>query len=317
MISVAATLRNGKRTSYSNYGTTVKISAPGGTCAGFPCTASDTGGILSTYNAGTTTPGANSYNYLDGTSMAAPHVAGVASLLLSVNPSLSPAQVLSILQSTATPFPGGKCDDVTPTKTCGAGIVDAGGAVALAKGLLNLAPRVFTPLVALNMSTGTGAIANGDFEAGVVDWLASSAVNPDDPLIYEKSDLPTALIPHSGNWSVWMGGYSGYAESASLRQTVTVPASKPYLVYYQIIYGGETNCANDYVRVLVDNTEVPNSRVGVCNAKTIGDWSKRSLNLGAYAGKQITLIFAFRADNSAHVPTSSVFIDDVSFSATP
>jgi serine protease len=319
VIAVGATLRNGKRTSYSNYGSVVTISAPGGICAGFPCTTSDTGGILSTYNAGTTTPSANTYNYLDGTSMATPHVAGVASLMLSVNPFLSPAQVLGIMQNTATPFPGGRCDDVTPTKTCGAGIVNAGAAVVLAKGLLNITPRIFVPLVGVNVPGGT--IANGGFEAGAVDWLATSAANPEDPLIYAKGgspSLPTALTPHGGTWTAWMGGYAaGVPEDASLRQTMTVPAGKPYFVFYQIVYGGETNCANDYMRVLVNGTEVAGSRVGVCNAPAYGAWVKRSLNLSAYAGQQITLAFAFRADSSTHSPASSVFIDDVSFSTTP
>lgn len=320
VISVAATLRNGKRTSYSNYGSIVKIAAPGGICDS-SCTLSDVDGILSTYNAGVTTPGANTYNYLDGTSMATPHVAGVASLMLSVNPNLSPAQVLSIMQSTATPFPGGACDS-TAGKTCGAGIVNAGAAVALAKGLLNVTPRVFAPLVAVNVPASTRVIANGDFEAGAVDWIPSSVADTDDPLIYRKGgspSLPIALTPHSGNWAAWMGGYpASVSEDASLSQTVTVSADKPYLVYYQIIYGGEANCAADYVRVLVDNTEIAASRTGICNTdKYSTTWTKRSLNLSAHAGKTVTIAFAFHADSSTHSPASSVFIDDVSFSATP
>jgi serine protease len=123
VISVAATNRSGGRASYSNYGTIVKIAAPGGAQS----VANDPNGVLSTLNTGTTTPVADSYQYYQGTSMAAPHVAGIASLMLSANPSLTPALVLSNIQSTARAFPGSGC---TPSTPCGAGIIDAAAAVS-------------------------------------------------------------------------------------------------------------------------------------------------------------------------------------------
>lgn len=49
-----------------------------------------------------TTPN-NSYEFNDGTSMATPHVAGVAALMLSANPALTPAQVEEIIVQTANP----------------------------------------------------------------------------------------------------------------------------------------------------------------------------------------------------------------------
>ncbi len=120
VITVAATNRNGYRSYYSNYGSVVEISAPGGE------TTVSSNGVLSTLNSGTTAPSTESYAFYQGTSMATPHVVGVASLMLSVNPSLTPAQVNNILRSTARAFPvGGTCT----TSNCGAGIVDAAAAV--------------------------------------------------------------------------------------------------------------------------------------------------------------------------------------------
>ena len=121
VITVAATGRNGSRASYSNYGSKVEISAPGGN----PNDASDPG-ILSTINTGTTSPAADTYAYYMGTSMATPHVTGVVSLMFSLNPSLTPSQVLQILQSTARPFPAGSTCN---TSLCGSGMLDAAAAV--------------------------------------------------------------------------------------------------------------------------------------------------------------------------------------------
>lgn len=123
VIAVAATARNGGRASYSNFGSRIAIAAPGG---------GGSGGILSTLNAGLTAPGADSYANFQGTSMATPHVAGTVSLMLSVNPALTPVQVRQLLQSSARAFPTGTGSDCT-TALCGAGIVDAGAAVAAAR----------------------------------------------------------------------------------------------------------------------------------------------------------------------------------------
>ena len=85
------------------------------------------------YNSGTTSPGADSYFIGAGTSNAAPHVAGVAALLLSINPTLSPAQIRSILQSSARPFPAGSWCTSSGIGLCGAGLLDAHAAIAGAR----------------------------------------------------------------------------------------------------------------------------------------------------------------------------------------
>ena len=122
VITVAATNRSGGRASYSNFGSKVEISAPGGQQS----FSNDPNGILSTLNTGTQGPVADTYIYYQGTSMATPHVTGVVSLMFSLNPALTPAQVLIILQNTARPFPGGSnCN----TSLCGSGMLDAATAV--------------------------------------------------------------------------------------------------------------------------------------------------------------------------------------------
>lgn len=64
-----------------------------------------------------------------GTSFAAPHVSGVVGLMLSANPNLTPIQIRTILEQTATPF-------TLPVENAGAGIVNAAEAVRIAFELL-------------------------------------------------------------------------------------------------------------------------------------------------------------------------------------
>jgi serine protease len=115
VITVAATGSTGKRSSFSNSGSSVEISAPGES-------------IYSTMNLGSTLPSGYTYVNYQGTSMATPHVAGVIALMLSREPNLTADEVLSRLQLSATGFSGGACDSVS-SKTCGNGIVNAGSAV--------------------------------------------------------------------------------------------------------------------------------------------------------------------------------------------
>lgn len=128
VITVAALDRTGNRAFYSNFGNVVEIAAPGGEVRletdppGSRTTPQN--GILSTLNDGLTVPANPNYVTYMGTSMAAPHVAGVVALMLSRNPALTPAQVLAELQSNARPIPG-SCSG-----GCGAGLVDAAATVA-------------------------------------------------------------------------------------------------------------------------------------------------------------------------------------------
>lgn len=137
VITVAATTKTGRRARYSNYGPAVEIAAPGGNADGVEPD------ILSTLNNGATGPNPSGYNYASyaGTSMATPHVSGVASLMLSVNAALTPAQVMSKIQTTARTFPtpGPACNPTPQASTCncttalcGAGILNAAAAVASA-----------------------------------------------------------------------------------------------------------------------------------------------------------------------------------------
>ncbi len=121
VISVGASDNTGRRAFDSNTHPRVTLSAPGT-------------GILSLANDGTRAPGAAAYGMTSGTSFAAPQVSGVVSLMLAVNPRLSPRDIADILKRTAR-FP----EVAQTTRSCrvipaGRGILDARAAINAAAG---------------------------------------------------------------------------------------------------------------------------------------------------------------------------------------
>jgi serine protease len=143
-LTVAATGGNGDAASYTNFGALVDLAAPGGQGGDI-----DTR-VYSTLNAGATTPGEPSYGAYRGTSMAAPHVAGVAALVAAVRPGVTPDELDAILTSTARPFAAGtRC----ATIDCGTGILDAGAAI-------DAIGRVLA-IDSISTVVSTGAIVDG------------------------------------------------------------------------------------------------------------------------------------------------------------
>lgn len=239
VITVAATNRSGGRAYYSNYGAVVDVAAPGGDAR----TAG--GGILSTLNAGATAPGADSYAFYQGTSMATPHVAGVVALMLAKNPNLTPDEVEAKLKSSARAFP-------VACSGCGSGIVDAAAALGAAGGgtvavTQNEAEANNTTATANPVST-SGTTVNGvmgsaaDSDYFVVQLPAgktlSSTLTPG-----ASADYDLYVYNSAGTQIAKSENGSGAVDSASVTNTGTGAIARYVRVVY---YSGGTGAGGAY-----------------------------------------------------------------------
>ena len=240
----------GSKVGYSSIGPQVAISAPAGNCVNlngnclYP--------ILTTINAGTTTPSSNTYsdgtNYSVGTSFATPIVAGAAALMLSVNPNLSPAEVKAKLQATARPFPTSGATDASvttcqapssieqlecycTTSTCGAGLLDVGAAVA-AVAPVSVAP----PTAAISASNttptagdtvtlnSTGSAANGGRSIASYQWAITSGGTLASISGASTGSTLTLLTSAAGSVTVSLTVTDSAGASGTTTSTVNVQA---------------------------------------------------------------------------------------------
>lgn len=136
VITVGATDGIGGRAPYSNFGTRVDVMAPGGNVQ-VDLIGEDNALVPDGRPDGVLSLSKDDQNgqfigrFLNGTSMAAPHVAGVVSLMKAVNPDLTFDKALTILRNTAKPLSAQQCNRPAATD-CGTGLIDAEAAVKAA-----------------------------------------------------------------------------------------------------------------------------------------------------------------------------------------
>jgi len=265
--AVASTTSTDARSSFSNYGTWVEAAAPGSS-------------IYSTWiNSG--------YNTISGTSMATPHVAGLAGLLASQG--LTNSQIKQRICDTSDRISG-----TGSLWTCGR--INAYRAVSGSGGGT---PTPTPPPTATPPPSGGERVVNGGFENGTSPWVQSSANG------YQLID---ATRPHSGARSVWLCGYNNCNDT--IYQTLTVPANGT-LSYWWYMTTQETTHPWDYMRVRLYNT----SGTLLTTLRTWNDgsgantWRQDTISLASYAGQTVRLHFGGTTDGSL---TTSFFVDDVS-----
>ena len=232
VISVAAVDANANRAPYSNFGSTVDVAAPGGDTSVDLDHDGYADGVLSTLmddSGASLTP---IFAFYQGTSMACPHAAGVAALMLAVDPTLTPAEIETILKDTATDLGTPGRDDLY-----GAGLIHAERAVLVASG----AAPSGTPVLALSplaVAFGTAqtqtSVSVTNAGSGLLDvttltittgdggsWLSAVPVAVPTPVTSDTSAVQV-LVNRTG---LADGNYTGTVQVASNGGTQTVNVS--------------------------------------------------------------------------------------------
>ncbi|MFC8523586.1 MULTISPECIES: S8 family serine peptidase [Micrococcaceae] len=202
-VTVAASDSADKQASFSNFGSCVDLYAPGV-------------GITSDYYTSTTATAS-----MSGTSMAAPHTAGAAAVLLSQNPALAPADVAAALVANATSGVIAGASAGTPNRLLYTGATAPAPAPAPAPAVTSVSPAAKATAVAAGtnvtatfstavqgVSAGTFVLRNaaGNSIAATVTYNATTLTATLDPA--------ASLAPDASYTAILTGGASAIRDAA-------------------------------------------------------------------------------------------------------
>lgn len=256
VIGVVALRHAGSKVGFSDMGPEIGISAPGGNCinvtAGTPCLYP----ILAATNSGPRGPVSSawtdSYDITVGTSFSSPLVAAVAALMASQRPGIRPDQLTAAMQATARPFPTTGADngpdDPTPvpsctnpsatgpsgqcyctTGLCGAGMLDAGAAVAATTGALaRIQVQPAAPSVGNAVSlSGAGSLGIVGSSVTAYAWrLVSSDAGVVTGFSSATNAATATLAPAAaGRFTVELAITDSSGNVSTTQSTVTVAAA--------------------------------------------------------------------------------------------
>ena len=270
-ITVGSTTMTDARSSFSNFGTCVDIFAPGSS-------------ITSSWRTSDTAT-----NTISGTSMATPHVTGVAALFLETNPSASPATVTAAIINSAT------LNHVSNPGT--------GSPNRLLFSLLTGTPPP-TPTPTPTPVPGAELLLNRGFESGAVNWTATAGVITNS----------TGQTPRTGAFYAWLDGY-GTTHTDSLFQQIAVPSSATTvtLSFWLKINTAETTTVTpfDTLQVQIRNSSntVLSTLATYSNLNKTTGYVLKTFDITSFKGQTIRIYFLGQEDSSLQ---TSFVIDDTS-----
>lgn len=270
-ITVGSTTTSDARSSFSNFGTCVDIFAPGSS-------------ITSAWRTSDTAT-----NTISGTSMASPHVAGVAALFLETNPSASPATVTAAIINNSTPNKVTNAGTGSPNRLLFS-LLTGGGTP--------------TPTPTPTPVPGAELLLNRGFESGGVNWVATAGVITNT----------AQQTPRTGSWYAWLNGY-GVTHTDTLYQQVTIPstATTATLSFWLKISSSETTTTTQFDRLQVQvrnsSNQVLTTLATFSNLNETTGYTLRTFNVSAFRGQTIRIYFLGTEDSSLQ---TSFVIDDTS-----
>lgn len=232
VIAVGATQYNETRAPYSSYGSSLDIVAPGGNTSLDQNSDGFVDGVLQ--NTFSDTPVDWAYWFYQGTSMATPHVSGVAALLLAKEPGLTPAQIRDKLQTTAEDLGASGWDNIY-----GWGLLDAEAALAT------------VPAVSISLTTD-GTVDFGTMALGAV--ADSSGDVQTISIDTGPADLDVKSTVFSDNGNSWSLGTGSGANQVQWEFATSTSGSWQTFSAADTLYNladnlAETNTQNLYLRI--------------------------------------------------------------------
>jgi subtilisin family serine protease len=265
-ITVGSTTNTDARSSFSNFGTCVDIFAPGSS-------------ITSSWNTSD-----SATNTISGTSMATPHVAGVAALFLQGNPTASAATVTAGIINTATPNVVTNPGSGSPNRLLFSLLSGGGGGTVTVYSDNFDTVNNWTP-----NPSGTDTATTGRWERGDPEQTVSGSVMQLGTCASGSFCLVTgaASLGSVGGNDIDGGLTSIASPSINLPSTGTLTLS---FAYYMAHLNNATSA--DFLRVMVvsaTSSQVAVQEVGAANTDG-ASYATASANISAFAGQTVRIL---------------------------